>query len=56
LIELRFADDAAIMAPTSMFEDGYTHNEIQSFLEYRHGVILTPDQLRKRLQDMGLRR
>ena len=38
------------------FKDGYTYDEIRSFLRLRHDVELTPDQLRKRLKDMGLRR
>ena len=38
------------------FEDDYTHDEIRSFLSLRHGVEWTPDQLRRRLRIMGLRR
>jgi len=34
------------------FEDGYTYDDFKLW----HGVELTPDQLRKRLKNMGLRR
>ena len=38
------------------FKDGYTYEDICKFLRLRHDILLTLDQLRNRLKQMGLRR
>jgi len=38
------------------FKDGYTYEEICTFLRLRHGLELTIDQLRYKLKKMGLGR
>ena len=40
----------------SYFREGYTYSQICSFLELRHGIILTLDQLRGRLKKLDLSR
>ena len=40
----------------SYFKEGYTYSEICSFLELRHGTLLTIDQLRGRLKKLNLKR
>ena len=41
---------------TLYFEDGYTYDQISSFLRIRHGIILTVDQIKYRLAKLGLQR
>ena len=38
------------------FDRGYTYKDIRDFMEARHGVHLTEDQLRRKLTRLGLRR
>ena len=60
----RVAKDAvALLSPSGeeaailrYFEDDYTYDDIRKFLRLRHGIDLTPDQLRTRLKVMGLKR
>ena len=40
----------------SYFKEGYTYSEICSFLELRHRILLTIDQLRGRLKKLNLKR
>lgn len=40
----------------SYFKEGYTYSEICSFLELRHGIVLTIDQLRGQLKKLNLKR
>lgn len=40
----------------SYFKEGYTYFEICSFLELRHRIVLTIDQLRGRLKKLNLKR
>jgi len=35
------------------FEKGYTYNNIRSFLETKHNIPLTEDQLRWKLKKLG---
>ena len=53
----------AVISPSSeeavirqYFVDGYKYNDIRKFLQFRHGISLTSDQLRRRLKIMGLKR
>ena len=38
------------------FMKGYTYNNIRSFLETKHSIKLTEDQLRWKLKKLGLKR
>ena len=38
------------------FENGYTYKDIRAFLEAKHRIILSEDQLRGRLKRLGLKR
>lgn len=38
------------------FENGYTYKDIRAFLEAKHGIQLSEDQLRGRLKRLGLKR
>ena len=38
------------------FENGYTYKDIRAFLEAKHGIQLSEDQLRGRLKRIGLKR
>lgn len=51
---LHSAEEEELIA--SYFDDGYTYAEICTFLNLRHGIVLTVDQLRYRLKKMGLGR
>ena len=35
------------------FENGYTYKDIRAFLEAKHGIILSEDQLQGRLKRRG---
>ena len=37
----------------SYFKEGYTHSQIRSFLEFRHGIVVTVDQLRAQLKQLN---
>ena len=37
-------------------DKGYTYKDIRAFLEAKHGIVLSEDQLRGRLKRLGLRR
>ena len=60
--EMAFPDCAALHTwdedtlIKSYFKDEYTYEQICSFLESRHGIHLTMDQLRTRLKKLNLRR
>ena len=38
------------------FDNGYTYKDIRAFLEAKHGIVLSEDQLRGRLKRLGLKR
>ena len=38
------------------FVNGYTYKDIRAFLEIKHGIILSEDQLQARLKRLGLKR
>ena len=38
------------------FENGYAYKDIRTFLESKHGIVLSEDQLRGRLKRLGLKR
>ena len=38
------------------FENGHTYTDIRAFLEAKHGIQLSEDQLRGRLKRLGLKR
>ena len=55
----RVAKDAVALLSPSGEEAAilrYFEDDIQKFLRLRHGIDLTPDQLRTRLKVMGLKR
>ena len=37
------------------FDNGYTYKDIRAFLEAKHGIVLSEDQLRGRLKRLGLK-
>ena len=39
-----------------IFDNGYTYKDIRAFLEAKHGIVLSEDQLRGRLKRLGLKR
>lgn len=38
------------------FEKGYMYKDIRAFMEIKHGIVLSEDQLRGRLKRLGLKR
>ena len=38
------------------FDRGYTYKDIRAFLEAKHGIVLSEDQLRGLLKRLGLKR
>ena len=40
----------------TFFEDGYTYHQISSFLNIRHGINRTTEQIKYRLAKLRLRR
>ena len=37
------------------FDKGYTYKDIRDFMEVKHGISLSEDQLQRKLQTLGLR-
>ena len=40
----------------SYFNKGYTYKDIKDFMETKHGIFLSEDQLRRKLKALGLKR
>ena len=40
----------------SYFDKGYTYKDITDFMEVKHGISLSEDQLRRKLKVLGLKR
>ena len=40
----------------SYFDKGYTYKDIRDFMEVKHGISLSEDQLRRKLKTLGLKR
>ena len=38
------------------FEKGYMYKDIRAFIEIKHAILLSEDQLRRRLKHPGLKR
>ena len=49
-------DEAVSGVIQDLFYDGLTYQEICVFLHWRHGVLLTVNQLKTRLKFLGLKR